>query len=195
MKAAIGKQKNKIKQKIIATLIVVFMLAMISGTVNPIRVRAIGDNSTLEQQITGGSLSLESPTQVNFNSTESGTGVNSLANLVQVNMRDYTGTVSGWDAIGFANAMTAANTATIANTRLKWAPGDIYALDGSSNTGVVAGADYTGNFGDNGGLTLANAGTGFGAGNYVINGTTLNLLITVDDVIGTYQNTLLLTIS
>lgn len=188
--------KQQIRQKIIATLVVVFMFAMISGTVNPIRVQAIGDTSTLEQQITGGSLSLESPVQVNFNSTQSGMGVNSLANLTQVNMRDYTGTGGGWDATGSANAMTAANAATIPNTRLRWAPGDIFALDGASNTGVAAGADYSGNFGD-GLRTLANTtdGQGDGAGNYVINGTTLNLLVTVDDYIGTYQNTLTLTIS
>ena len=189
-------KKQQIGQKIIATLIVVFMFAMISGSLNPIRVRAIGDTSTLQQQITGGSLSLESPTQVNFNSQTSGIGANSLANMTQVNLRDYTGTGSGWTATGSANIMTAVNAATISNNRLRWAPGDIYALDGASNTGVAAGADYSGNFGD-GLRTLANTAlsVGDGAGNYVINGTTLNLLVTVDDYIGTYQNTLTLTIS
>lgn len=186
--------KQQIKQKIIATLVVVFMLAMLGGIIRISDVRAIGDNTTLQQEITAGSLSLESPTQVNFNATTAGAGVNSLANMVQVNMRDYRGTGASWTTVGAANNMVAANAAEIPNSRLRWAPGDIYALDGASNDGVAAGADYSGNFGD-GSRTLANASTNNGMGNYIINATTLNFLITADDYIGTYQNTLTLTIS
>lgn len=187
-------RRQEIKQKIVATLVVFFMLTMISGVINLKNVQAIGDDTTLQQVLTGGSLSLESPTQVNFNSQTAGTGVNSLANIVQVNMRDYTGTGGGWAATATANAMTAANAATIPNTRLSWAPGDIYALDGASNDGVTAGPDYSGNFGD-GARNLTGASSGNGQGNYVINGTALNLLITADDYQGTYQNTLTLTIA
>jgi len=188
-------KRNEIKQKIVATLVVVFMLAMLGGVLKVYDVRADNvDTTTLQQQITTGSLSLESPTQVNFNATTAGTGVNSLANMVQVNMRDYTGTGSGWTTTGSANNMVAGNGAILANTRLKWSPGTIYALDGASNSGVAAGASYSGNFGD-GSRTLANASGNNGMGNYVINGTTMNLLIQAGDVTGTYQNTLTLTIA
>ena len=187
-------RKQQIKQKIIATLVVVFMLVMIAGVVRVWDARAIGDNTVLEQVITAGTLSLESPEQVNFNSTTAGTSVNSLANLVQVNMRDYRGTGAGWTAVGSANNMVAGNGAIIPNYRLRWAPGDIFALDGASNSGVAPGPDYIGNFGD-GVRTLANTSSNNGLGNYVINGTTLNLLIEASDVTGTYQNTLTLTIS
>ncbi|OGI27040.1 MAG: hypothetical protein A2359_01700 [Candidatus Moranbacteria bacterium RIFOXYB1_FULL_43_19] len=187
-------RKSELKKKIFATLVIVFMLAMMGGMISLKNVRAIGDDTTLQQVLTGGSLSLESPTQVNFNSQTAGSGANSLANLTQVNMRDYTGTGGGWAATATANAMTAANAATIPNTRLSWAPGDIYALDGASNDGVTAGPDYSGNFGD-GARNLTGASSGNGMGNYVINGTTLNLLIIAEDYQGTYQNTLTLTIA
>ena len=187
-------KKIEIKQKIFATLIVFFMLAMISSILRISNVRAIGDNTTLQQEITAGSLSLESPLQVNFNSQTAGTSVNSLANMVQVNMRDYRGTGASWTAVGSANNFYKDVENNIPNSRLRWAPGDIFALDGADNAGVVAGPDYSGNFGD-GDRTLANTSTNNGMGNYVINSTTLNLLIDAGDSTGTYQNTLTLTIA
>ena len=189
-------RKKQLKQKIIATLVVAFMFAMISGTVNPIRVRAIGDNTILQAIVQGGTLSLDSPEQANYTTVTLNASVQTTtANLVQVNMRDPRGSGVGWTTIGSCNDM-AAGSNTVANDYIDWAPGTIYALDGASNTGVAAGADYTGNFGD-GTRTLANTTTdnGDGMGNYVINGTTMNLQIQSDANAGTYQNTLLLTIS
>jgi hypothetical protein len=188
--------KKQIRQKIIATLVVAFMFAMISGTMNPIRVRAIGDNTILEAIVQGDSLSMESPTQANYVTvTLNASTQTTTANLVQVNMRDPRGTGEGWTTIGSCNDM-AAGSNSISNVYIDWAPGTIYALDGASNTGVAAGADYTGNFGD-GSLTLANTtvDSGDGMGNYVINGTIMNLEVQSDVKAGTYQNTLLLTIS
>jgi len=176
---------------------VVFMFAMISGVVNPIRVRAVGDNTLLQAIVQGGTLSLDSPEQANYTTVILNAATQTTTtNLVQVNMRDPRGSGAGWTTVGTANDM-AAGSNTIANDYIDWAPGTVYALDGASNTNVAAGADYTGNFGDNGGRTLANTSlsTGDGMGNYIINGTIMNLQIKSDVKVGTYQNTLLLTIS
>lgn len=188
-------RRKQLKQQIVATLVVVFMFGMIGGTFKVDYAGAIGANTVLNLLVQAGSLSLEAPAQVNFTDvTLAGVASNTIANLVQVNMRDMRGTGAGWTAVGTANAMTAANGATIPTTLLRLAPGDIFALDGASNTGVAAGADYAGNFGD-GARTLANTSTNNGLGNYVINGTILNLTVPSTTYTGTYQNTLTLTIS
>jgi hypothetical protein len=188
-------KKNQVKQQIVATLVVVFMFGMVLGSMDVRDAEAIGSNSLLRQVVLAGSLSLEATNFLLFPSvTLNATAQNSTANLGQVNMRDPRGTGAGWTAIGSANNMVAANGAVISNVHLSWAPGTIYALDGSSNAGVAAGASYSGNFGD-GTRTLANTSTNNGLGNYVINGTILNLLILPSTLAGTYENTLTLTIS
>lgn len=189
-------RKSELKQKIFAALVVAFMFAMISGALDPIRVRAIGDNTVLQAIVQGGTLSLDSPDQANYTTvTLNASTQTSTANLVQVNMRDPRGSGAGWTTVGSCNDMKA-GTNTVTNVYIDWAPGTVYALDGASNTGVAAGVDYTGNFGD-GARTLANTtiDSGDGMGNYVINGTIMNLKIKSDVKAGTYQNTLLLTIS
>ena len=189
-------RKRQLKQKIIATLVVVFMFAMISGTVNTVRVQAYGDNTILQAIVQGGTLSLDSPDQANYTTvTLNAATQTTTTNLVQVNMRDPRGSGAGWTTVGACNDMKA-GTNTIANAYIDWAPGTVYALDGASNTGVAAGEDYIGNFGDSL-RTLANTAlsSGDGMGNYVINGTIMNLKIKSDVNAGTYQNTLLLTIS
>ena len=192
------KQKTKkttIKQKIFATLIVFFMLAMLSGVVRVGKISAETDDAILELIVSAGSLSIEAASQVNFAGvTLNAVSVNTTGNMVQVNMRDARGTGAGWTATGAANNLTAANATNISNIWLRWAPGDIFALDGADNTGVAAGADYSGNFGD-GARILANTSTNNGMGNYVINGTILNLLVDSGTPATTYQNTLTLTIS
>lgn len=188
-------KKEQIKQKIIAIFVVTFMFTMMIGAVNINLAGAIGGNTILQQVVSAGSLSLETAAQVNFNTfTLNGVSTSSLANLVQVNFRDTRGSGAGYNVVGTANDMKA-GTNTISNVYLGWSPGTIYALDGSSNTGVTAGSAYSGNFGDPGGKTLASATSNNGMGNYVINGTALNLLLMSSVPAGTYQNTLLLTIS
>jgi hypothetical protein len=189
-------KKQLVKQKIAAVGIVAITLLMTFGSLMVDQAGAANQSNTILQQIVQGSpLSIEGPTQVNFATVTLNTiAVNSAGNITQVNMRDPRGTGAGWAATGSANNLQAANGAIIANSFLRWAPGTIYALDGSSNTGVVAGTSYLGNFSD-GVRTLANTSTGNGMGNYVINGTMLNLMIAPSTYIGTYQNTLTLTIS
>jgi hypothetical protein len=176
-------------------LVVVFMLAMISGVLKVGYIRAEADNAILELVVSAGSLSIEAADQYNFAGvTLNAVTVNTTANMIQVNMRDARGSGAGWTATGGANNLTAANGAEISNIWLRWAPGDIYALDGASNSGVAPGPDYIGNFGD-GVRTLANTSSNNGMGNYVINGTILNLTVDSSVPATTYHNTLTLTIS
>jgi len=190
-------KKQSIKQQITAAAIVAVMFFMIYGSMNTERAgAATSSNTILQEVIQGGTLSIEGPGQVNFSTITLNTfAANSTATMTQVNMRDPRGTGAGWTVIGTANSLQAVNGATISNAFLRWSPGTIYALDGSSNAGVAAGAAYAGNFADSGGKTLANTSTNNGLGNYVINGTTLNLLVAPSTMSGTYQNTLTLTIS
>lgn len=186
-------KKEQFKQKIIATFVVVFMFTMIFGSA--VNVGAIGGNTIVQLTLTAGALSLESPGQVNFNSVPINViAYNTLANLSQVNFRDSRGSGAGYNVVGSMNNMQA-GTNIIGNMWIGWSPGSIFALDGASNTGVTAGAAYSGNFGDPGGKTLASATSNNGMGNYVINGTTINTQIRPSFITGTYQNTLLLTIS
>jgi len=187
-------KKEQFKQKIIAVFVVTFMFVMVFGSIDINNVGAIGGNTTVQLTLTSGALSLESPTQVNFNSVPiNAVAYNTLANLTQVNFRDTRGSGVGYNVVGSANNMQA-GTNVIANSYLGWSPGSIFALDGASNTGVTAGAAYSGNFGD-GARTMVSATSNNGMGNYVINGTTLNVQVRPSFITGTYQSTLLLTIA
>ena len=188
-------KRKQVKQKIIATLVVIFMFGMIFGSVSLRDVQAIGANTTLSAIISAGSLSLEAPASASYGAiTLNGVQQNTTANLVEVNMRDTRGSGAGWTAVGSANNMYKDATNNISNIYVSWAPGTIFALDGASNTGVTAGTAYSGNFGD-GTKTLATSTTNNGMGNYVINGTIMNLTVKTGVLAGTYVNTLLLTIS
>jgi len=189
-------KKQLIRQQIAAAMVVMVTFVMIFSSMSVNQAGAATTaNTILQQVVQGGTLSIESSGQVNFATITLNTfATNSTASLPQVNMRDPRGSGAGWTVTGAANSMSAVNGATISNAHLSWAPGTIYALDGSSNTGVAAGASYSGNFGD-GARTLANTSTNNGMGNYVINATTLNLMVLPSTMVGTYQNTLTLTIT
>jgi hypothetical protein len=190
------KNKKKIyQQKIAATLVVFFMLVMVYGSFNTTHVWAIGSNTTLQAIVGSGTLTLDSPTQVNFAAINVGvTNADTTANIPQLNIRDARGSGSGWTVVGAANSMQAGNGATISNARLRWAPGSIFALDGASNAGVTVASAYVGNFAD-GVRSLASATANNGTGNFVMNGTIVNLTITPATAATTYQNTLTITIS
>ena len=186
--------EQKIKQKILATLVIFFMFVMIGGTIDQFSIiRAATDTANLLQNIISGALFVQAQGDVGFNDQTAGTGLNSLANLTVVNVIDNTGTLGGWDCVGgstnFING--ASGNLILPNFRLMWAPGD---LAGSDLNGVAAGADYTGNFGD-GTLTLINAAAGYGSGAYNIANSTLNLLIESGDYAEEYNATLTFTLS
>lgn len=173
----------------------VFMFVMVSGMIKIYDATASPNaNITTQAIVTGGSLSIDTQGQVNYSSvTLNAAAQNTTGNILQVNMRDPRGTGAGWSVTGLANNMQA-GTNIISNVWIRWAPGDIYGLEGSSLTGVAAGPDYVGNFGD-GARTLANTSTNNGMGNYCINDTMLNLTIGAGTPAGTYQNIVALTIS
>lgn len=189
-------QKQEIKQKIMATIVVFFMGVMVFGSMDVADLMAANQtNTTLIQNLVAGSLELEAPSSKAFNNLTVGVANNSLANLDVVNMRDYTGSGAPWEVTGAMNDLTTsdAGTNTIANSVIAWAPGSQFALDGASNTGVAVGsAAY---FDDV--RKLINAAAGAGMGSFRVNGTTLNVVYNgrATQLAGTYQNTLTLTIN
>jgi hypothetical protein len=186
-------KKQQIKQKIAATLVVIFMFVMVFGSVNINFTSAIGTNTTLIQNILAGALSMEAPTTLAFNNINLGTAINSLANMNQVNARDYRGSGAAWSVTGTMNNLTAsaAGVNNISNAAIAWAPVASFA-DNGTNTGTAVGA--AGYF--SAARTLFNTSINNGMGNYKIVNTTVNVIYNGNPnfVAGTYQNILTMTI-
>jgi hypothetical protein len=190
-------KKQQIKQKIIATLVVVFMLVMIAGVV---KFPALADQNSytnLIQNFVTGTLSVEAPASLAFNNISIGIATNSLANMDYVNFRDYRGSGAGWSLTGTMNNMLTSGAGArnfVSNGNIAWFPqsATLIGLEGSSTTGIAKGSD--GFF--NALRTLANAGATYGMGNYRINSLNINIQYYgwANQVAGTYQNTLQLTI-
>jgi|GEM_PF-2005043 len=182
-------KKQQAKQKIIATFIILFMFVMIFGSVNVDLTSAIGTNTTLIQNLVAGVLSMEAPATIGFNNINIGTPINSLANMLQVNARDYRGSGAAWSVTGTMNDMRAVNAGinTISNSVIAWKPGPAFA-DNGSNTGTTVGEP--GYF--DSARTLFNTSVNNGMGNYKITNTELNIVYNgrTDFAAGTYQNTL-----
>ncbi len=186
-------QKTKIKQQIVATIVIFFMMLMVFGSRND--VFAVGQNTTLTQNLIAGSLQLDvSSTNLVFSNLTIGVGANSTANLTQVNARDYRGSGAGWTVSATMNNLmvSAAGVNNISNASINWKPGDFFALDSGSNTGVVLGAGGT--FAT--AQTLINAAATDGMGNYKIDNTMINILYsgTPTQMAGMYQNIMTMTI-
>lgn len=189
-------QKTKVKQQIAAIIVIFFMMLMVFGSRN--NVFAVGTNTTLTQNLISGTFSMEvSSTNLVFSDLTIGVGANSTANLTQVNARDYRGTGAGWTVSGTMNNLTASNgavgTNNISNASINWLPGQFFALDSGSNTGVAIGTGGT--FAT--AQTLINASTNNGMGNYKITNTMLNILYsgTATQKAAMYQNILTITIT
>ena len=187
-------QKTQLKQKIAATVVVFFMMLMVFGSRDD--VFAIGTNTTLTQNIIVGALSMEvSTANLVFNDLTIGVGANSLANLTQVNMRDYRGSGAGWTVAASMNNLqvSASGVNNISTAAVNIMPGSVYALDAGSNTGVTAGAGGVLNIVQN----LVSATANNGMGNYKLTNTMLNILYSGNPAqkAGMYQSTMLITIS
>jgi len=186
-------KKQQIKQKIMATLVVLFMFVMVFSSVNVDFTRAIGTNTTLIQNLIAGTLSMEAPATLGFNNINLGSAANSLANMNQVNARDYRGSGAAWSVTGTMNNLTTAGAGVnnISNTAIAWAPGASFA-DNGTNTGTAVGA--AGYF--SAVRTLFNTSINNGMGNYKIVNTTVNVVYNGNPnfVAGTYQNTMTMTI-
>jgi len=187
-------KKREIKQRIAATLIALFMFIMIFGSVNVDITSAIGTNTTLIQNLIAGTLSMEAPPTIVFNNINIGIPINSLANMLQVNARDYRGSGAAWSVVGTMNNLTSdlAGINNISNAVIAWDPGDSFA-DNGSNTGTTVGEP--GYF--DSARTLFNTSVNNGMGNYRIYNTTFNVVYNgrTDFVADTYQNTLTMIIS
>jgi hypothetical protein len=186
-------KKQQIKQKIAATLVMLFMFVMVFGSVNISFISAIGTNTTLIQNILPGTLSMEAPTTLAFNNINLGSAVNSLANMNQVNARDLRGTGVAWSVTGSMNNLTTsgAGVNNISNAVIAWAPGASFA-DNGTNTGTAMGtAGYFDSL-----RTLFNTSVNNGMGNYKLVNTTMNVVYNGNPnfVAGTYQNTMTMTI-
>ncbi len=182
-------KKQQTKQRIVATLIALFMFVMIFGSVSVDFTSAIGTNTTLIQNLIPGALSMEAPTTLGFNNINIGTAVNSLANMTQVNARDLRGSGVPWSVSGTMNNLTvaAAGVNNISNGVIAWAPGG-YFSDNGTNSGVALGvAGYFSSA-----RTLFNTSANAGMGNYKITNTVFNVVYSgaSDFQAGTYQNTL-----
>jgi hypothetical protein len=186
-------KKQQIKQRIVATLVVLFMFVMVFGSVNIDLINAIGTNTTLIQNLVAGSLSMEAPATIGFNNINLGSPTNSLANMLQVNARDLRGVGNAWTVTATMNNLTTAGAGVnnITNAAIAWAPGGYFSDNGTS-TGVAVGV--AGMF--DSARTLFNTSVNNGMGNYKIVNTTLNVVYNGNPnfVAGTYQNTMTMTI-
>ena len=188
-------KKQQIKQQIAATIVVFFMMVMVFGSRSDL-CSAIGNNTTLTQNIVTGAMSMEiSTTNLVFSDLTVGIAANSVGNVTQVNMRDYRGSGAGWTVSAVLNNLTASNGVAginnISNAAINWLPGAMYALDGGSNSGVQLGTGGT--FAT--AQTLINSSANNGMGNYKVVNTMINILYsgTPTQKQAMYQNILLIT--
>ena len=195
--------KTKIKQQIIATLVIVFMSVMVFGVVNTQNsTAATAANANLIQNFVAGSLSLEADASIGFADLSVGIPANSIQNLTQVNVRDFRGTGAGWSVTGLMNDLFNATAETggkrnnIRNTSIAWYPGNatLTGLGGSSTTGIALGANT---FFSSAAKTLVNTSANNGMGNYTLNLTPINIQYdgAANQIPGNYQTWLRLTIS
>jgi hypothetical protein len=192
-------KKQQLKQKIIALTVVTFMFFMVFNTVELRDVFAIGANTTLTQNFTAGTLSLEASASAGFNDVQVGTAINSKANLVVVNMRDYRGDTGAWAVTGNITSQlqtTDPGYNYIPNTTVAWNPttAALTTPDSSNLNGNLRGtAGYFGGAVRN--LMAFNSGNGMG--NYQLSGTELNIVYNgrADQIAGSYVGTLELTIT
>jgi hypothetical protein len=192
-------KKKQVKQQIVSTCIILFMLVMVFGTVGvDLLMAANTSTTTLIQNITAGTLGIEAPATVGFSNLTLGTAGTSTGNLTQVNMWDYRGSGLGWSITATMNHLTLNTTVpsgavgNILNSAVRWWTGTPAIVTGSLSS-VSAGADGE-NF--DGSVTLVQALSGAGMGNYRINGTTLNVEYNGNptQAAGTYNATLTMNI-
>ncbi|MDD5342451.1 MAG: hypothetical protein PHI73_03910 [Patescibacteria group bacterium] len=191
--------KNKIhliKEEIFGVIVVFFALFMIYASMEVSRA-ANTANSELYQNIVTGSLDIAAQnSNISFNNTNAGTAANSLMNFNNVKVTDYRGTGAGWAATtgsieNFVDS-TDTNVQITLNSSLKWSPGDITNLNGSTITGVTAGTDGV-YLNTTRNLMTATASNGLGA--YQIDNTLLNFEVEAADPSGNYAATMTLTVA
>ncbi|MFA5107671.1 MAG: hypothetical protein WC497_05100 [Patescibacteria group bacterium] len=183
-------------EEVFAVIILVFTVLMVYGSFEVSRA-ANTANSELYQNITAGSLDIAAQnTNISFGDLAAGYSQNSVINMNNVLVTDYRGTGAGWSATtgsieNYVDVNDSNRQITLSNA-LRWSPGDITNLNGSSLTGVTAGTDdvylnATRN------LMVATASNGTGA--YRISNTVLNFTQDPTYETGNYSATLTMTVS
>jgi len=169
-------KKQKIKQQIIATLVIIFMFVMITGSFNVANLLAASTSTNLIQNFVAGTLGISAPYNVVFNQINVSQAANSLANMDTVNMWDLRGSGAGWDVTGYSDNLAISNAGinNIANTSIFWTPGELVSIQGST-TGVSVGAAGA-SMGVGNTTRLVNANVGNGMGNYQIKNTIFNVV-------------------
>ena len=184
--------KQKIKQQIVATIVVFFMFIMVSGTVNVMNGNAATTvYMNLIQNFVSGTLSIECMANLVFNDITIASATNSLANMTVFNIRDYRGSGAGWTVTSFSGNLVILNNATginnISNAFIAMNPATatIIGLDGSSTSGIALGSAAYLNYA----RTLVNSSTNNGMGNYRVNNVTYNIVYNgrADQLAGAYQ--------
>jgi len=185
-------KRQKIRQQIIATIVVFFMFIMVSGTVDVMNGNAATTvYMNLIQNFVAGTMSIECMPDLVFNDIAIAAAGNSLANMTVFNIRDYRGSGAGWNVTAFSNDLTIANSAVgvnnISNASIAMNPSTaiVIGLDGSSTSGITLGAAAYLNYA----RTLAYSTANNGMGNYSINNATFNIVYNgrADQLAGTYQ--------
>jgi len=194
-------KKQKVKQQIVAVLVMAFMFVMISGSVNvPDLLAATSFTVATQQNIVAGALNVDSLASIGFPDITISNPANSQANLTVVNMQDWRGNGMGWTLSMTANALTTAvaGTNTIANTYIFVNTGASVGVVSGSATGVAT--TGAGSWRDlSASRTLVNTASnnGSGMGSYNLSNTMINVVYNGNpsQKAGTYQNLLTLTIA
>jgi len=164
-----------IKQKIMATLVVIVMLVMVFSTLEYKRILA-DSNVLVNVEVSAGTLSMSTVTAFNLSGITVGTATNSKNNLLVVNAIDYRGTGAGWTVAMYASNFNIVNRATgtnnLSNAVAYITPGTLGNYNSASHTGIAVGAAGA----LSASRTLFNAGSTYGMGAYYLGNSEYNLV-------------------
>jgi hypothetical protein len=183
-------KKQKIKQQIVAVLIIGFMFVMITGTLNVGNVFAATSwYVNLYQNFVAGGFGITVNNVVPFNDITVSVAANSLSNLDSLNVWDLRGTGAGWSVTGYSNNLSIASAGinNISNTQIFFTPGVVTALQGSA-TGVANGQAALTAMSVGNTAKLINAAAAYGMGNYRLSNTVINIVYNgrSDQLAGSY---------
>jgi hypothetical protein len=190
-------KKQQTKQRIVATLIILFMMLMTFGTLDVPGTSATVTTTNLIQNViaSGAGLGHAAMSDIGFNDITLGTAINSRANMIQTNVWDFRGNGAGWGVTAVCTNLVVAvagiNYFDNA-TQIAWDPsvGTIISIAGSTS-GITLGT--AGLFSST--RTLVSSTTNNGMGNYRVNNVLFNVIYNgrMDQKIGTYTAVLTMT--
>jgi S-adenosylmethionine/arginine decarboxylase-like enzyme len=188
--------KQNIKQRIVATVVVMFMFSMLFGSLNLPGVSATGTNTNLIQNFIPGGFAHQAQQNLVFTQITVGAASNTTANMLQTNVWDFRGSGAGWSISGVCNDMLTTQTGVnmINATQIRWNPAGatVTAFSGVT-TGITNGTLQTLETSK----TLISAAVNSGMGNYRMWNVLLNIQYNgrTDQKTGTYGGILTMTSS